>query len=255
MYDSTTKYNGLVKAIAKQLGIDTTIKELEIKYLVSDRCPPISIHNDTSVQVYLDQKKYNMDFFSKFPLCITCIDRAMDAFDFRTDAQSSYQSNNMEIYLFCTSDAIHLSDIRPTVEDDVLKFSGVEIISNPQNESVEESQVYIDKHTLSEVMKRYSFLRQFRFIAARSCHKRPIMVIDGTHLRSTYEGTMLTSTTSDAGGPLCIVLNPGLDETQIGPKPNNMFQEPAFLPVLSPVYELAKLPLFCFWVSLEPVCL
>ncbi|KAM3232734.1 hypothetical protein P3L10_018093 [Capsicum annuum] len=334
MYDSTTKYNGLVKAIAKQLGIDTTIKELEIKYLVSDRCPPISIHNDTSVQVYLDQKKYNMDFFSKFPLCITCIDRAMDAFDFRTDAQSSYQSNNMEIYLFCTSDAIHLSDIRPTVEDDVLKFSGVEIISNPQNESVEESQVYIDKHTLSEVMKRYSFLRQFRFIAARSCHKsglfkirefcgkhsctlkdniyserqtttdvigsmlierladskiiytprdiigdikrshgisltymqawrgkkkattilrgnpaesygkippylyilettypgtivrlkkrdedlflyafvaldacirgweycRPIMVIDGTHLRSTYEGTMLTSTTSDAGG-------------------------------------------------------
>ncbi|PHU15306.1 Cinnamoyl-CoA reductase 1 [Capsicum chinense] len=327
------------------------------------------------------------------------------------DAQSSYQSNNMEIYLFCTSDAIRLSDIRPTVEDDVLKFSGVEIISNPQNESVEESQDYIDKHTLSEVMKRYSFLRQFRFIAARSCHKRyylnctsdecpwylkasilnesglfkiqkfcgkhsctlkdniyskrqittdmigsmlierladskiiytprdiigdmkrshgisltymqdwrgkkkattilrgdpaesygkippylyilemtypgtivrlkktdedlflyafialdacirgweycrPIMVIDGTHLRSTYEGTMLTSTTSDAGGPLCIVLNPGLDETQIGPKPNNMFQEPAFLPVLSPVYELAKLALFCFWVSLERVCL
>ncbi|KAF3631297.1 putative transcription factor ABORTED MICROSPORES-like [Capsicum annuum] len=75
----------------------------------------------------------------------------------------------MKIYPLCTSGAIRLSGISPSEEDDILKFDGVVIISNPQNEVVEESQVYIDKHTLSE---RYSFFRQFRFIATRSCHKR-----------------------------------------------------------------------------------
>ncbi|PHU22222.1 Sugar transport protein 12 [Capsicum chinense] len=75
----------------------------------------------------------------------------------------------MKIYPLCTSGAIRLSGISPSEEDDILKFDGVVIISNPQNEVVEESQVYIDKHTLSE---RYSFFRQLRFIATRSFHKR-----------------------------------------------------------------------------------
>ncbi|KAG5610954.1 hypothetical protein H5410_022235 [Solanum commersonii] len=43
-----------------------------------------------------------------------------------------------------------------------------EIILNPQHDLVAEDQVYPNKHIISEVMKRYAFLREFCFIAT-SC--------------------------------------------------------------------------------------
>ncbi|KAK4713492.1 hypothetical protein R3W88_019399 [Solanum pinnatisectum] len=91
MYDPTTKYEGLIIAISSQLGVDTTIYHLELKYFVSSPPPPMKIHNDMGVQVYLDQKRCNSDFFSKYPLCVTCVDRAMESIEYQTNVQTTRQ--------------------------------------------------------------------------------------------------------------------------------------------------------------------
>jgi len=54
IYDVNTKYEGLITTIAFKLGVDTTIFHLELKYVVNGPSPPIKIHNDMSVRVYLD---------------------------------------------------------------------------------------------------------------------------------------------------------------------------------------------------------
>jgi len=77
MYDANTKYEGFINTISPQLGVDTIIFHLELKYVVSGPSPPMKIHNDMSVQVYLDQKRFNYDFISRYPLCVTCVDKAM----------------------------------------------------------------------------------------------------------------------------------------------------------------------------------
>lgn len=69
IYDATTKYDGLIKTIALKLEVNTIIFELVIKYLVSDRCPSLNIHNDMGVQVYLDQKN---KFKFLFKISILC---------------------------------------------------------------------------------------------------------------------------------------------------------------------------------------
>ncbi|KAM3237605.1 hypothetical protein P3L10_012634 [Capsicum annuum] len=76
MYDTTSKYKGLVEAIATQLIIDTSANNLEIRYIISDRCPTMIIHNDTSMQVYLEQKKTVVDFFLKYSLYVTTLDKS-----------------------------------------------------------------------------------------------------------------------------------------------------------------------------------
>ncbi|KAG5604889.1 hypothetical protein H5410_026381 [Solanum commersonii] len=77
MYDANTKYEGFINTKSPQLGVDTTIFYLELKYVVSGPSPPIKIHNDMGVQVYLYQKRFNFDFISRYPLCVTCVDKAM----------------------------------------------------------------------------------------------------------------------------------------------------------------------------------
>lgn len=61
IYNDDTQYVGLVDVLAAQLGIDTTFNELDIRYFVSDKSPPLSIYNDMSVRVYLDQRRVNAD--------------------------------------------------------------------------------------------------------------------------------------------------------------------------------------------------
>lgn len=64
IYEASTLCDGLVKATSSQIGVDTTVDELEIKYIMNERFPPIHIHNDVGVRVYLDQSKVNIDFSS-----------------------------------------------------------------------------------------------------------------------------------------------------------------------------------------------
>lgn len=57
IYGSSSLYSDLVCAIISQLMIDVKINDIQIKYIVSDTCPPVSIHNDIGVWVFLDKKK------------------------------------------------------------------------------------------------------------------------------------------------------------------------------------------------------
>jgi len=49
MYDANTKYEGLITTIFSQLGVDTTIYQLELMYFVIGPSPPMKIHNDMGV--------------------------------------------------------------------------------------------------------------------------------------------------------------------------------------------------------------
>ena len=65
LYDTSTPYTGLVNVIVTQLNIEENLNSVEIKYIVSEMCPPIKIHDDVGVKVYLDQMRVNLDFFYK----------------------------------------------------------------------------------------------------------------------------------------------------------------------------------------------
>ena len=43
IYDASSLYSGLVSAITWQIKVDVNINDIEIKYKVSDKCPPVSI--------------------------------------------------------------------------------------------------------------------------------------------------------------------------------------------------------------------
>lgn len=62
-YDPARNYNGLVNVLVSQLTIGITINKLQIKFLANDKSPPMSIHNDMGVHVYMDQERVNVDFF------------------------------------------------------------------------------------------------------------------------------------------------------------------------------------------------
>ncbi|KAK4734139.1 hypothetical protein R3W88_008400 [Solanum pinnatisectum] len=103
IYESSSLYSGLVSVKTSQLRMDVNINDIEIKYIVSDRCPPVSIHNDLGVWVFLDQKKANVDFFTKYPLCITLKNIAMNnqdsvvVVDMRL-SNVSKQLTNLDLY-------------------------------------------------------------------------------------------------------------------------------------------------------------
>lgn len=74
MYHANIKYKGLITTISSQLGMYTIIFHLELTYVLSCPYRSMKIHNDVIVQVYLYQKRCNSGFFSKHPLCVTCVD-------------------------------------------------------------------------------------------------------------------------------------------------------------------------------------
>ncbi|XP_060210214.1 uncharacterized protein LOC132637084 [Lycium barbarum] len=64
------KFEDFVATISKQLSVDVEINSLEIHYKVDENSPPMSIHNDMGLLVYIEMKKITQDF-GKYPLCIT----------------------------------------------------------------------------------------------------------------------------------------------------------------------------------------
>jgi len=170
IYNSDTKYIGLVDAIADQLGIDTIVDELNIMYLVSDRSPPMSIHNDMGVHVYLDQRRVNVDFFSKYPLCITLKKRAMVEDEYgpiieRTNNVVGEISGVSDLY---SNNSVRLIGMNPIEYIDTVDDEENDIISDASDLSVDVKQVYKDKSVLGEVMKHYAFVNKFTFNVKRS---------------------------------------------------------------------------------------
>ncbi|KAH0701780.1 hypothetical protein KY285_016058 [Solanum tuberosum] len=232
MYDPTTKYEGLITAISSQLGVDTIIYHLELRYFVSGPSPPMKIHNDTGVQVYLDQKRCNSDFFSKYHLCVTCVDKAMESIEYQTNVQTTRQH-------ILGSNTVCLTNMDPILEGYIEESEGTEIISNPQHYLVAEDQIksyldriqskrqstsgvlgamlvekYVDLKTVytptdiqADMLRIHgislTYMQAWRALDASIRgweYCRPIVVVDGTHLKSTYEDTMLIASTLDLGG-------------------------------------------------------
>jgi len=66
------------------------------------------------------------------------------------------------------SNTLRLVGVEPILDECIEGDEGTEIISNPQHDFVAEDQVYLNKQIITEVMKRYAFLRELCFIAKRS---------------------------------------------------------------------------------------
>ncbi|XP_049366939.1 uncharacterized protein LOC125831844 [Solanum verrucosum] len=170
IYDYSSLYSGLVSAITSQLMIDANIHNIEIKYIVSDRCPPVSIHNDVGVRIFLDQNKSNVDFFTKYPLCITLKNIAIDNQDSvvvvdRRHSDVSRTLTNFDLY---SSNSIRLIGVNLDRVVDENTDEGNGVISDLSNLFIAENQIYNDKETLMEVMRHYGVVEKFRFLVTRS---------------------------------------------------------------------------------------
>ncbi|KAK4724829.1 hypothetical protein R3W88_027608 [Solanum pinnatisectum] len=146
--------------------IDVNINDIEIKYIVSDRCPPVSIHNDVGVRVFLDQKKANVDFFTKYSLCITLKNIAMDNQDsvVVVDRRLSDVSRTLTNFDLYSNNSIRLIGMNLDGVVDENTDEGNGIISDLSNLFIAENQIYKDKETLMEVMRHYGVVEKFSFL-------------------------------------------------------------------------------------------
>ena len=107
-------------------------------------CPPVSIHNDAGERVFIDQKKVNLDFFTKYPLYISLKDFEMYNQDSgvvtdRRHSEVSLTQTNVDLY----SDNFILL-IRVNLDGDVDENSEEDndVISDHSNLFVAENQIY-----------------------------------------------------------------------------------------------------------------
>ncbi|KAH0717365.1 hypothetical protein KY285_013396 [Solanum tuberosum] len=140
IYEYSSLYSGLASAITSQLMIDANIHNIEIKYIVSDRCPPVSIHNDVDNQdsvVVVDRRHSD-------------VSRTLTNFDL-------YSSYSIRLI------GVNLDGV---VDENTDEGNGV--ISDLSNLFIAENQIYNDKKTLMEVMRHYGVVEKFRFLVTRS---------------------------------------------------------------------------------------
>nr|XP_016458773.1 PREDICTED: uncharacterized protein LOC107782403 [Nicotiana tabacum] len=205
--DENASYSILISTIAAQLLIDTSEKLVEIKYMVNDNCPPMEIRNDMGVRVYMETKKENKNLGS-YPLCISVRDFNMElAITNDNTSAGSYGS-------------LKLLDMSSSPAKEEYQS---EIITESTQTTIEEGQVYQDKqlklpkyfYILEETyhgsvvkLKKtsdecflYAFVALCTSISGRQ-HYRPVVVVDGTFLKSAYRGIMLTARTMDAAGTI-----------------------------------------------------
>ena len=133
------------------------------------------IHNDTSMQVYLEQKKTVVDFFLKHPLYVTTLDKS-DGLINQTEGaivcvgkQCSNKKNEQRRKLF-SKDYVHLIGISPDFEE--FGEERVDIICNVTNINIVVIQTYKDKQTLANVMELHAFMKQFSYRTERSSGSR-----------------------------------------------------------------------------------
>ena len=79
-------FDEVVKILSNQLQIDTELQEMIIQYKVKDAYPPLKIRDDGTLLFYLQLKMKESDF-TKFPLCISVVDRSFQ--------DNTFNNNNM----------------------------------------------------------------------------------------------------------------------------------------------------------------
>ncbi|XP_049400475.1 uncharacterized protein LOC125864493 [Solanum stenotomum] len=74
LVSSGCNFEELVSVIANQLEKDLDTNLIDIKYIVKDGYPPMTVHSDMSVRVYIELKRMNAEF-TMYPLCVTFKDK------------------------------------------------------------------------------------------------------------------------------------------------------------------------------------
>lgn len=64
----------MLSAIATQLEIDESKKQIHARYIVNGNSIAVDIHNDMCVKLYMEVKKHVFSF-EMYPLCITTKDK------------------------------------------------------------------------------------------------------------------------------------------------------------------------------------
>lgn len=122
---SECKFEELVSVIATHLGKDMDTNSIDIKYIVKDGYPPMTVHNDMSVRLYIELKRKNSEF-TEYPLCITFKDKRTTGSCSNanpvTVSSDGIQSENMpEMYLPDTVElksSVHGEDCNGVRADD-----------------------------------------------------------------------------------------------------------------------------------------
>ncbi|MCD9559307.1 hypothetical protein HAX54_017183 [Datura stramonium] len=76
------------------------------------------------------------------------------------------------------------------------------VISNRKQKHVREAQPYKDKSTVVVVMRRYAIDQRFQYKVHRSNSKRPIVIVDDSHLKSKLKGTFVSARRLDGAGSI-----------------------------------------------------
>ncbi|KAM3234161.1 hypothetical protein P3L10_019520 [Capsicum annuum] len=161
------KYEYFVDELYKQLNLEQNSGLMTIKYIV--KSGSMTIYNDMSVRLYMEMKKVVLDI-NEFPLF-----HPIPIFDY-------------------------------TIKDEEMEEQTESIIKDPLHKYVEEGQLYWNKNTISSVMKHYAIRERFQFKVKRSSSSRgwrycmPIIVVDGTFMKSAYKETMLSASVLDTAG-------------------------------------------------------
>ncbi|XP_060210746.1 uncharacterized protein LOC132637711 [Lycium barbarum] len=252
VFKDYASYDDLVAAMANQVRIDTTIKTINIRYMMEGDSMPLEIHNDMCVRVYVELIKENKLFGIYTIRCISeqCV--------WKLKASSINRSTMFKIKEFVDKHTCPLKDkgyscnqassgfvvdiIKPKITNYKRKYTPRDIIDDVINEfGVEVSYmkayrakervvtelrgdpadsykklpgyVYIlDKTYLGSYIRMlkntgneflYLFVALYAFIKGfDNC--RPTIVVDGSHLKSEYNGTFGSASTLDGTGILKI---------------------------------------------------
>ncbi|XP_075087491.1 uncharacterized protein LOC107769006 [Nicotiana tabacum] len=114
--------------------VDTTINLLEILYKCDDDSPPMMIHNDIGLRVYIELKKKNYAF-NEYPLCITVKEKDMHAFN-RNEENSFVCLQIASTYDIHNGDALQLIRFDNVDDPEVVDFDETSIIDDPLNSKI-----------------------------------------------------------------------------------------------------------------------
>ena len=167
VFKDYASYENVVDVIEKQVGIDTSNKTINIKYMIEGDSMSLKIHNDMSVRVYVELKKDSRQF-GMYPLCITTTDKLSE---YNVSSESVVEGDipqleyNRQLQVMNTDDATELAS--STSGQQIVVYNDL-IISNHNHKEIMVNQVYNDKDTLKAVMKKYAIDNRFQFRTERS---------------------------------------------------------------------------------------
>ena len=161
-------FSNLKAAIAAELDIDVSRKEIEIRYIVEGNSCPMKLKNDMSVKLYFELKK-NEPGFSIYPLCIDTIEKnsgTVHNFDGRSGEITCVEGT--------TNDTQALAIVENSLFEshENAEVGVANVIINSDIVDVKTGLIYKDKATLVDVMTKYKIKNNFNCKVKRSDQQR-----------------------------------------------------------------------------------